>query len=355
MHTQLAGLWHTLRTRLQQHAAPDDAGMYPRAAPQPEEPQRVGLVLSGGGGKGGAHLGVLAVLAELDVPIDLIVGSSIGGAVGVLYAAGLSLDEIEQAFRDVALRRIALPDPTRTGLIGARKREQILVNLLGDRTFADLHIPCAVVATDLVSGCEVVIDQGPLVPAIMATTAVPGLFPPVVSAQQVLADGSILNNVPVDVAKRRGAQRVIAVELSNPDALPRFELHVTVPGNPLERLTLTPRQLAVANRALDLLMAQAAALRLAQHPPAVLLRPEVSHISMLDMARAEESRRIGEESARAAIPELLALRDWRLPPPPPPAPETSSASAPRHFNLGLRLPRWRSTPPIAKSRQTART
>lgn len=176
---------------------------------QPDAPRQIGLVLGGGGGKGGAHLGVLAVLEELGVPIDIIVGTSVG-TLGVMYAAGVSLADLERFFRQTELRRIAAADPLRAGLIGPRKREVLTVELLGERTFADLPIACAVIAANLVSGREVVLDQGPLVPALLATTAIPGVFPPVVRGDELLVDGGLLNNLPVNVARRIGAQRIIA-------------------------------------------------------------------------------------------------------------------------------------------------
>ena len=274
---------------------------------QPDAPRRLGLVLGGGGGKGGAHLGVLAVLEELGVPIDIIVGTSVG-ALGVMYAAGVSLADLERFFRQTELRRIAAADPLRAGLIGPRKREALTVELLGERTFADLPIACAVIAADLVSGREVVLDQGPLVPALLATTAIPGVFPPVVRDDELLVDGGLLNNLPVDVARRMGAQRIIAVQLS--EDLPGFALP-TDPAAAVTRLTHWPRHLAVLRRSLDVLMAQAD-LRPLQHAPALLLRPDVRHIATLDMTHPEEGRRAGEDTARAAAAELLALREWRL-------------------------------------------
>jgi NTE family protein len=293
----------------------------------PESPRRIGLALGGGGGKGGAHLGVLAALEELGIPIDVIAGTSAGGFVGVLYAAGFRLDQIASIFPTFALRRIATRDPTRTGLIGARKRETLLMRVLGDRTFADLRIPCAVTAADLVSGRLVVIDQGPLVPALMATTAIPGILPPVVRGEEVLVDGGVLDNVPVDVAERMGARRVIAVQLS--DVLPGFMMPTTMPDNPLARLMLPPRQFASASRALDLLIAQLTELRLAQHPDTVRLRPDVRHIGTLDLMHIEEGRRAGVAAVRDTAAELIALRHWRLEPP-----EPTPAAQPRPQSLG---------------------
>ncbi len=347
MHRRYEELWTHVREQVQQTSQATQATIesgrnawarwwstvLPGGKPPAEPPRRIALALGGGGGKGGAHLGVLRVLEEQGVPIDVVAGTSIGGAVAVFYAAGFPLDQIVTLFHSFTLRRIATTDPTRTGFIGSRKREQMLADLLGDRTFADLRIPCAVVAVDLISGREVVIDQGPLVPALMATTALPAVFPPEVRGSQLLADGGVVNNLPVDVAARMGSEaRVIAVQLR--DAPLTYEPMVSVPANPLARLTLAPRQFAIANRALAILMDQATELRLAQHPPALWLSPDVGHISLLDMTRLEEGYRAGEEAARTALEQLLALRAWRIgeqAEPPAPVLAPRPGDAPEHL------------------------
>jgi len=275
------------------------------SAPAP----KLTLALGGGGGRGAAHLGVLRVLEELQVPIDAIAGTSIGGAIGIMYAAGHTTDQIAHLFQNFTLWRIFATDPTGTGFIGLRKGATLLRELLGERTFADLRIPCAVVATDLISGREVVISEGPLVEAILATTAIPAVFPAVVRDAQLLVDGGVLNSLPVDVAERLcdGQPRVIAVQLRDPP----FGID-PVPAAAGLRLGMAPRQLEIASRVLGLMIDQVTELRLAQHPPALCLYPDVGRISILDFSRSKEGIDAGEHAARAADAELLALRAWRL-------------------------------------------
>ncbi|GAB4432798.1 MAG: patatin-like phospholipase family protein [Chloroflexi bacterium OHK40] len=324
--------FHQLRDRFVAQAQP------PAPPPAPPPPRLLGLALGGGGGKGAAHVGVLQVLEELDVPIDVIAGTSAGGAVAVMYAAGIDFATMREVFRTMSLRRIALPDPTRTGLIGQRRREEILRALFGTRTFADLRIPCAVTATDLVSGKLVVIREGPLVDAVLATTAVPCILPPLVRGNELLADGGILNNLPVDVAQSLGAQRVVAVELN--DAVASFSLLSPPATNPLARLMVAPQQLAVANRALSLLINHATALHLQANPPDLLLSPPVVDIPTLDLSNPEKGQQVGMETARAATDALLALRSWRQEPEPPPAPAPAPEPARPRFSLPFTLPRW---------------
>ncbi len=312
-------------------------------APSPPEPRWLGLALGGGGGKGTAHLGVLQALEELAIPIDLIVGSSAGGAVAVLYASGLSFAEIHEVFRSTSLRRIAVPDPSRTGLIGQRRREEILRALLGERTFADLRLPCAVMATDLVSGRPVLIDEGPLVEALLATTALPPIFPPVVRGEMLLADGGILNNLPVDAAQALGARRVIGVELN--DAVPGFSLLTPTASTPLARLMLAPQQFNVAGRALSLLINHATALHLRDNPPDLLISPYVADIHTLDLSNPEKGHEAGLTAARDLAEELLALRAWRLEEPAPlPEPAPQPEPARPWLNLPFQLPRWGDEP-----------
>lgn len=348
-----------LRDRFVRAGQPQVPG--PATAPPAPEPRLLGLALGGGGGKGAAHVGVLQVIEELELPIDLIVGASSGGAVAVLYAAGLSLEQIREVFRATALRRIAVPDPTRTGLIGQRRREEYLTRLLGDRTFADLRLPCAVTATDLVSGQPVVIDEGRLVDALLATTALPGFLPPIARGEMLLVDGGVLNNLPVDVAFARGARRVIAVELN--DALPGFTLQSPVADNPLARLTLAPQQFAVASRAVSLLVNYTTAQRLRDHPPDLLLSPAVADIPTLDMSNPEKGYSAGVIAAQDASAPLLALRAWRTeepvstpatPPPPMPARPRLGLpfTLPRWGEGELRLPGWLEPPAARQDRAT---
>jgi NTE family protein len=273
-------------------------------------PGGIGLVLGGGGGRGGAHLGVLDALVGLRLPIDLIVGTSIGGVVGVCFAAGLGIDDTALLLDGRSLWDIAERDRRRLGLLGNRRLRAILERALGGRTFADLAIPCAVVAADLVRGRQVIIDRGPLVEALLATTALPGLFPPVEREGMLLADGGVVNNLPVDIALARGVGRTVAVDLGAGDA------DFSPPG--LRRLAgrwpdLRPDvPLAIAHRALMVLIAQLTRYHLAEAPPDVLLQPDVRTIGTLDMGHIAVGRAAGRAAAEAAREALLALRDWRV-------------------------------------------
>jgi NTE family protein len=237
-----------------------------------ESPRRIGLVLGGGGGKGAAHIGVLHILETLELPVDVLAGTSIGGIVAALYASGYPPDEIEEWFHLALKRGIWGRDPTNTGLLGTRKIEAILREALGDRTFADTRLPLA-----------------------------------------VLVDGGLLNNVPVDVVQVMGAGRVIAVDLTATTEPFAFE-EATQPEVEFWSLRrwLPHAQLTIAERALGLMVARISAVRLAQTPPEVLLRPDVGSVQLLDFSQTTEGRQEGERVAVAQRAAIEALRDWRL-------------------------------------------
>lgn len=184
---------------------------------------RVGLALGGGGARGLAHIGVIKVLKEANVPIDFIVGTSMGGVVGGLFASGMSLDELEheaiqltRPSQMIRLMDISLP---KRGLVSENRLRPYLQRLLKrEIDIETLSPPLAVVTVDLKSQKEIVLRKGPLIDAMMATSAVPGIFPPVDIEMHSLVDGGVLNNVPADIARRMGAEMIIAVDVNQPSS-----------------------------------------------------------------------------------------------------------------------------------------
>jgi NTE family protein len=221
----------------------------PLAAVQtaPQRP-RIGLVLGGGGAKGGAHIGVLKVLEELRVPIDFIVGTSVGAVMGGLYASGISPENLEAAVRslnwqdlltDRAPRRrltfrrrqddenipsrfevgfnhgdFQLPPGLITGQNVENTLRTLALPVARVHSFERLPIPFKAVATDIVTGEMVVLDTGDLATAIRASMSLPGAFAPVEVDGRLLVDGAVVRNLPVDVVREMGADVVIAVDLS---------------------------------------------------------------------------------------------------------------------------------------------
>jgi len=179
---------------------------------------KIGLALGSGSARGLAHVGVIQVLEAYNIPIDIIAGTSIGSVVGSLYAAGASIDQLEEAAlsmkksKTLFLIDLALPH---SGLISGKRIEEMLNDLaLEDKTFDELKIPFAAVATDVESGAEVILNQGKVIDAVRASIAIPGIFTPVKYQDYYLVDGGIVDPVPVDVVQKMGADIIIAVSLA---------------------------------------------------------------------------------------------------------------------------------------------
>jgi NTE family protein len=220
------------------------------AAAQPDDGRiKVGLALSGGGARGGAHVGVLKALEELNVPIDYIAGTSMGAIIGGFYAAGYSADEIEQIMDEMDWDRALSDSPDRNdrtmrkkeveaeflipyrvgynkgrfqaalGAIQGQHLDQVFQRILQPaataHSFDQLPIPFRAIATDLVTGEAVVLSQGSLADTLRASMSVPGVFAPVRIDGRILVDGGMANNMPVDVVRDMGADVVIAVDISS--------------------------------------------------------------------------------------------------------------------------------------------
>jgi len=163
-----------------------------------------------------AHIGVLQVLEREQVPLDCIVGTSVGSLVGAAYAAGIRGERLEQMALEMRWRKIARPALSRYGLASFAKLESWMVDTTGDLTFADLEIPFAAVAADLETGQPVILREGQLAPAVRASCSVPGFVIPLELNGRLLTDGGVANNLPISVAREMGADVVIAVDLMLP-------------------------------------------------------------------------------------------------------------------------------------------
>lgn len=277
------------------------------AAPVEAGGPRVALVLGGGGARGFAYVGVLRVLEDAGVPIELIVGSSVGSLVGALYAGytnsyglertALALDRGD--FFDFGLA----PALFGTGLASGERLEQFVRRHLAVDRIEALRIPFAAVATDLDTGEPVVIRRGDVARAVRASCAIPGVFEPVSLDGRLLVDGGVALNLPVKLARDLGADVVIAADVT---ALSR----PARPGNFVE----------VILRAVNIVVH--AEVEAARRDADVLLTPEVGDVGFIDFDKKPQAIAAGIESARAALPRIrAAIAGWqpgvRRPPPAP--------------------------------------
>jgi len=276
------------------------------------------LALGGGGAKGNSHIGVLRRLEKEGFKIRAVAGTSFGGIVAVMYAAGYTPDEIEDIFAKVDQARLyGRSSQERPSLLGLAGVQKWLDEVLPGRAFADLKIPCAVTAVDLNGGCEVVLDEGPVKNALLATIAVPGIFPAYPWQEWELVDGGVLNPVPVSVARSLAPSLpVVAVtlhaSLGEPGRFMGMPVPSGVPKPILDRLThirfaqafdVFLRSVDVGNRAV-------AAYRLAVDKPDVIVRPAVSDIELLEQVDVREVARRGDEAVEAVLPELRQMVSW---------------------------------------------
>lgn len=176
---------------------------------------KIGLALGSGGPKGLAHIGVIKILEENNIPIDFISGSSIGAMIGGFYAATKDVRQVEKVALDTDWKRIfSLIDPSlRQGLLNGDKVENFIESHINKINFENLKIPLSVIATDIKTCESIVLDKGEVASAIRASISFPLVFEPVKRKGKLLADGGLSLPVPVDIVRKMGADLVIAVNL----------------------------------------------------------------------------------------------------------------------------------------------
>lgn len=261
--------------------------------PLPYRKRTIGLALSGGSTYGAAHVGVMEVLEENGIQPDMIAGTSAGALVGAAYCAGVPLKEIETLFLTMSwptLLKLSIRNPL--SIFDTQPMEEFLRKKLGDIEFKDLIIPFAAVACDIHTGERVVLNAGPVAPAVRASAAIPGLFSPVEIGGRLLVDGGIVDNLPVDLVRSMGADYVIASDVSKHGAASKK------PENAFEILL-----------AMTYIMQERAALSDADQSECYI-RPQVSQYSSWGFKDAPHMVDAGRDAARSALPKLK--RNLRL-------------------------------------------
>lgn len=259
--------------------------------PNPRQRPRIGLALSGGAARGIAHVGVLQALAEYEVPIDYIAGTSAGSIVGGALASGMSLAEIETLGRTLRWRDLGRMTMSRLGVQSNERLENYMRELLPVTRFEDLTIPLAVVATDLKSGTAVVMrDKGDVPFAIRASCAIPGWYVPVIDREgRQLVDGGLVASLPTAVARAMGADLVIAVDVNAEGA--------TFIGSTDSIISVLLQSMLVVQRTAGLAQLEQAD---------CVIMPRVGHIRWDEIGRGEEFIAAGYEAAVETIPAIKA-------------------------------------------------
>jgi len=280
---------------------------------------RIGLALSSGGARGSAHVGVLKVLEQEGLAPAAIAGTSMGAEIGAAFAADIPLPEIETLWRSTSMARVAKmlrPTIPWSGWSSGRQINRSLTALFGDRRFEDLTIPCAAMATNLETGEPVVIDSGPIVPAVRASLSVPGLFTPVWLDGQLLIDGGVSNPMPVAAARAMDVDLVIAVDVLVEPA----EVHLSgIQASPLrDRVNgssngagrFHPSVFSVLFQMSTVFQKRICTLQLRDHPPDLIVRPDF-RVDPPTYSHVGCGIEAGETAMRAALPRLRQLlSEW---------------------------------------------
>jgi NTE family protein len=252
----------------------------------PDRRPRLGVALGSGAARGIAHVGVLKALAEARVPIDFLAGSSAGAVIGAIYA-GAGIEALLDAAGSVSLTRLARPTLSKRGLASSAVIEELVVRHVGDRTFRELAIPLTVVATDLKSGREVLLNTGRVALAARASAGFVGLFAPVEINGMMLVDGGVTCAAPVAVVRGMGADLVIASDVLPDVVFDDFPEHI----------------FGIVTRTLDILIKKAEQASLADAD--FVITPIRDDIGSFDTDEARRLVEMGEAAARDVIPEIL--------------------------------------------------
>ncbi|HKZ54803.1 MAG TPA: patatin-like phospholipase family protein [Anaerolineales bacterium] len=270
----------------------------------------VTVALGGGGVRGLAHIGVLRVLEREGVRVRGIAGTSMGGVVAAAYAAGIAPDELLALFDRADWRNLFRSRPGPGGMLGLDRVERLFREHLGSRIFAELRIPLAITATDLQTGRERVLTEGDLVDSLMATIALPGIFPPREFSEARFVDGGMVDPVPVAAARRLFRAPVVAVALSPPPEM--WDADHSSPSPLLSAFPVLGRfsrlrpgiALTVFLRALEISARAFTELRLEVDRPEVIVRPAAWHLGLFDRPSVPQIAEIGAEAMERALPSL---------------------------------------------------
>jgi NTE family protein len=305
-------------------------------------PESSGLVLAlgSGGAPGLAHIGVLQVLAEHDIPVRAIVGCSVGAEIGAFIASGMSVDDlttVATSFDWKDTLQLFMPDLPTGGLVSGVNIVDFLQSWIGVHKIEDLAMGYVAVATDIESGEQIALDSGDLVAAVRASISIPGFLAPQRTGKRLLVDGGVVNPLPFDVARERFGGPVLAVAVHSGARTRRpTPAHVPQWSTRMRQLLKQPwmsrtpalrawleEQLAnhqtdsvgnpewsarqVLERALDIMQVEIVRLRAASVPPDLMLVPEVSEIGLLEFYSAREAIAAGRAAAEGKLEEIKRL------------------------------------------------
>jgi NTE family protein len=271
------------------------ATMQPRPLAELPKP-KIALVLGGGAARGFAHVGVIRALEQEKIPIDMVIGTSVGSLIGAIYASDMNSFELE--WTAFLLEKESLFDYgimnafAGMGVAKGDKLEEFVRTKIKTVNIEDLKLPFAAVATDLNRGTRVVLDRGSVAKAVHASSAIPGVFNPVDHQGKLLVDGGVMDNVPIAVAREKGADIVIAVDIS--ENVANFNITNVVD---------------VMLQAVNIMFNEN--VRSKKKEADVLITPQVGSVAMLDFTQKKRCMQAGIEATQRAMPEIRKkIEEW---------------------------------------------
>jgi len=270
--------------------------------------KKVGLALSSGAARGLAHIGVLGVLEREGIPVNMIAGTSMGAIVGAMYAQGKNAGEIKEAALDLGwvemAKMLAFSTP-KTGFLSGQKIRARLKRIIGEVDFTELKIPFACVATDILTGEEVVIQQGPVLEAVIASMSIPIIFKAAKWNGRYLVDGGSVNPVPVSVLNNMGSDFIIA---SNVVVEPVDRSRNTKAGTEVLKDTGKSKEPNIFNIMIQFVnITSYQSVKYGLSGADVVIQPDVADIGFTEFRNARECIIRGGSAAQASMPEIKRL------------------------------------------------
>jgi len=300
---------------------------------------KIGLALGCGAARGLAHIGVLKVLEKYQIPVDIVTGTSMGAFIGGAYASGIKVSVMEEISLKADWKLNAMmffPTISLSGFVDGTRIKEFLKGVIGNRNIEELDKKFACIATDILTGEEIVIDHGSLIEAIRASISIPTIFTPVYHGNRFLVDGGIVNPVPVDLARRMGADIVIAVNViplnasslekekmkkkeidyqkvnialannlkSKIDDLIKFSRISEVFKNEEKEKYFSPNFINITLNTINIFEREIIKLRLEKDKPDFLIEPDTSNANLKVFYKGKEAIQAGEAAALIIIPAI---------------------------------------------------
>lgn len=268
--------------------------------------KKVGLALGGGGARGLAHIGVLKVLEEYNIPIDMISGTSIGAVVGALYCSDLNAKKLEKEATSMNWKQLFDYTISSKGIIKGNRLYDFFKKRFNAMKFKDLRIPLYITSYDLEGKREVIFSKGDIAKALRSSTSIPGIFFPAENDRKLLVDGAVRDIIPNEILTKKGCDIVIAV---NVDSVKENKTLYDQEAKISSRTKDLPSALETFSKAMQVVQSQNCKSELLKEKIDLVISPKVEDIEVLDFSKAKKAIKKGELSAKKSIERIQKLTE----------------------------------------------